>query len=185
MKQFRVYLYGRRFLLCTDHNPLVWLRSCREPKGRLARWVLELEEYDYEMKYQPGTSIPHADALSRTPCTVAATQLQPLWSEQEIVNSQRDDPDIKMVLDHLRLQLSQHQPNTPKTVRHLLRQRDHLQLDPASGILYCLFDTKGKRLKQLLLPKKLVPEVLSLAYDHVCSGHLGVTRTVEYSTGWV
>ncbi|MDD9818054.1 MAG: RNase H-like domain-containing protein, partial [Gammaproteobacteria bacterium] len=179
VKQFRVYLYGRRFLLCTDHNPLVWLRSCREPKGRLARWVLELEEYDYEMKYQPGTSIPHADALSRTPCTVAATQLQPLWSEQEIVNSQRDDPDIKMVLDHLRLQLSQHQPNTPKTVRHLLRQRDHLQLDPASGILYCLFDTKGKRLKQLLLPKKLVPEVLSLAHDHVCSGHLGVTRTVE------
>jgi len=116
VKQFRVYLYGRRFLLCTDHNPLVWLRSCQEPKGRLARWVLELEEYDYEMKYQPGTSIPHADALSRTPCTVAAMQLQPLWSEQEIVNFQGDDPDIKMVLDHLRIQLSQHQLNTPETV---------------------------------------------------------------------
>ena len=118
-----------------------------------------------------------ADALSRPPCTVAATQLQSLWSEEDIRNSQKNDPDIKMVLDHLRLKQSQ--PSTPKTVKHLLRQRHRLHLDPATGILYCLFDTKGKQLKQLLLPKKLVPEVLSLAHDHVCSGHLGTTRTVE------
>lgn len=62
VEQFKVYLYGRQFELCTDYNPLVWLRSCHEPKGRLMRWILTLEEYDYQMCYRPGKSIPHFDA---------------------------------------------------------------------------------------------------------------------------
>ena len=30
---FRLYLYGRKFKACTDHDLLKWLQSFQEPEG--------------------------------------------------------------------------------------------------------------------------------------------------------
>jgi RNase H-like domain found in reverse transcriptase/Reverse transcriptase (RNA-dependent DNA polymerase)/Integrase zinc binding domain/Integrase core domain len=65
VKHFRPYLYGRKFKLVTDHRPLTWLFSIKDPGSRLARWRLKLEEYDYEIIYKPGRINKNADALSR------------------------------------------------------------------------------------------------------------------------
>ncbi|KAL6417636.1 hypothetical protein ACFW04_012606 [Cataglyphis niger] len=64
---FRPYLYGRRFELVTDHKPLVWLHSVKDPTSRLVRWRLKLAEYEYEVKYKAGRTNVNADALSRNP----------------------------------------------------------------------------------------------------------------------
>lgn len=65
VKHFRPYLFGRRFKLVTDHKPLQWLFSVKDPGSRLSRWRLQLEEYDYEIIYKPGKKNGNADALSR------------------------------------------------------------------------------------------------------------------------
>ena len=65
VKHFRPYLFGRRFTLITDHRPLTWLFSIKDPGSRLARWRLKLEEYDYKIEYKAGKSNKNADALSR------------------------------------------------------------------------------------------------------------------------
>ncbi|XP_072152686.1 uncharacterized protein [Bemisia tabaci] len=65
VKSFRAYLYGRRFILYTDHRPLVWLFSMKEPNSKIIRWRLQLEEYDFEIRYKPGRLNINADALSR------------------------------------------------------------------------------------------------------------------------
>lgn len=69
VKHFRPYLYGRKFKLITDHRPLTWLFSIKDPGSRLARWRLKLEEYDYEIIYKPGKVNKNADALSRIKVT--------------------------------------------------------------------------------------------------------------------
>lgn len=63
-KHFRPYLYGNKFIICTDHKPLTWLFSLKEHNSRLMRWKLKLEEYNYEIKYTKGKS-NQADTLSR------------------------------------------------------------------------------------------------------------------------
>ena len=64
---FRPYLYGQKFTLITDHKPLVWLHSVKDPTSRLVRWRLKLAEYEYEVIYKAGKKNANADALSRNP----------------------------------------------------------------------------------------------------------------------
>lgn len=65
VKQFRPYIYGRRFTVVTDHKPLTWIFRVNDPSSRLLKWRLKLEEYDYEVIYKQGKLNSNADALSR------------------------------------------------------------------------------------------------------------------------
>ena len=65
IRNFRTYLSHKKFLVITDHHALEWLRSNRQETGRLARWSLFLQGFNFEVKYKPGKQIPHADSLSR------------------------------------------------------------------------------------------------------------------------
>jgi hypothetical protein len=51
----------------TDHSALVWQMSLRDPKHRLARWILEFQSFDFDVEHASGNGsimvIP--DALSR------------------------------------------------------------------------------------------------------------------------
>lgn len=64
-KHFRPYLYGNKFTIYTDHRPLAWLNSIKEPNSKLTRWKLRLEEFDYNIVYKNGKQNSNADALSR------------------------------------------------------------------------------------------------------------------------
>ncbi|KAK7481822.1 hypothetical protein BaRGS_00026969 [Batillaria attramentaria] len=62
---FRQYLLGRHFLIESDHQPLSWLSQVKDTNRKLLRWSLELQEFDYEVKYVRGEANVLADALSR------------------------------------------------------------------------------------------------------------------------
>ena len=65
VRHWHVYLAGVQFVLKSDHNPLVYLRSQKDPRGKFARWISELEEYDYVVDYFPGPDNVVADPFSR------------------------------------------------------------------------------------------------------------------------
>jgi hypothetical protein len=65
VKRFRCYLMGNKFTVTTDHNPLQYLSSLKDPHGRLARWTMLLQEFDFEVKYKAGKLNGNADCLSR------------------------------------------------------------------------------------------------------------------------
>lgn len=62
---FRPYLFGRKFIIYTDHRPLQWLFSIKEPNSKFTRWKVKLSEYDFEIIYKQGSVNKNADALSR------------------------------------------------------------------------------------------------------------------------
>jgi RNase H-like domain found in reverse transcriptase/Reverse transcriptase (RNA-dependent DNA polymerase) len=65
LKHYRPYLYGRHFIVHTDHKPLVYLFSQIDPSSRLCKFKTALMGYDFEIKYVKGQNNVVADALSR------------------------------------------------------------------------------------------------------------------------
>lgn len=69
---YKPYLWGRRFTVVTDHKPLLWMLSLKDPTSRLIRWQVRLSEFNFSVVYKPGKYNSNADALSRIPEHVVA-----------------------------------------------------------------------------------------------------------------
>jgi len=72
VRKLSQYLLGRRFILVTDHKPLLAIFGEKNgiPKmtaGKLQCWAVFLTGFDYEIKYIKGTDNSVADGLSRLP----------------------------------------------------------------------------------------------------------------------
>jgi transposase InsO family protein len=70
IRHFRPYLIGRHFELFTDHAALQFLNTMRldrDLSGRLARYQMFLQEYQFTARFRKGISNANADALSRHP----------------------------------------------------------------------------------------------------------------------
>ena len=54
LRHFRSYLFGKPFVVRTDHAALTLLQQFREPEGQLARWLEPLQEFSFRTEYYPG-----------------------------------------------------------------------------------------------------------------------------------
>jgi len=63
-KHFRCYLYGRKFVVKTDHPALIYLKNFGDKNAQLLRWSLKLCVLDFTVEQRVGNKIPHVDALS-------------------------------------------------------------------------------------------------------------------------
>ena len=62
---FKSYLYGRNFIIRTDHEPLVYLNHMKRVDDRLHRTLEDLAIGHYVNEYVPGKQNTVADELSR------------------------------------------------------------------------------------------------------------------------
>lgn len=74
LKKFRIYLIGVHFKVYTDCNSLKMSASKKQLIPRIARWWLQLLEYNFDIEYRPGQRMQHVDALSRNPSTPTPVQ---------------------------------------------------------------------------------------------------------------
>ena len=65
VKNWIIYLYGKKFTIITDHIALKWLMNLKDPTGRLARWAIYLEVFDLEIIHRAGRIHSNVDGLSR------------------------------------------------------------------------------------------------------------------------
>ena len=63
--RFKEYLYGGKFKVFTDSNPLTSIQTKGKTDATTQRWVAELASYDFTLIYKPGKDNTEADALSR------------------------------------------------------------------------------------------------------------------------
>lgn len=174
LQKFRPYIYGQKFRVVTDHCALCWLLSVKNPNGRLARWALQLQEFDMEVVYKSGRKHRDADALSRVPVEPAPdseTELPLMVTENvDMWSLQREDKFIKNMIDILEGKCEKPDRSTRRTAR-CFEMKD--------GILYRKKWSNNEMKLTLVLPRSLRKDVLFALHDDVTSGHLGLTKTWE------
>ena len=62
-----MYLYGKTFMLETDHQPLSFMAKAKFNNSRVMRWALSLQPYRYVVKAIKGSDNFGADYRSRCP----------------------------------------------------------------------------------------------------------------------
>ncbi len=64
---FRPYLYGTNFTLYIDHQPIKWLMTNDKLTGKLARWALIFQEYEFKVIHRPSITHQNTDTMSWRP----------------------------------------------------------------------------------------------------------------------
>lgn len=191
IQKFRPYLHGRHFTVVTDHHALCWLSTIKNLSGRLGRWIIRLQAYDFDVIYKTGKKHQDADALSRcplpptsehvtSPCQIGRTEdtssiasisSLPSANRPSVLSThQRADSYCSDIIS--RLSGASSSPNA--------RLRKQLKLFKfEDDVLYrYIFHPEGHRWVPVV-PRALRGEVLRASHDDPTSGHFGYHKTHE------
>lgn len=167
INKFRPYIEGTPFTIITDHYSLLWLNNMKEPTGRLARWAVQLQQFDYEIIHRKGKFNVVPDFLSRIPPTEEIDLLQ--TSVNQILDITLDD------LDPYYLKMQKNIARNPNKFPNW-RVKD--------GFVYKNISSKNSLQSnttswKLLVPKKHVKQILEKNHDSPTAGHFGFNKTLH------
>lgn len=152
LRRFRVYLEGIKFLIITDCNSLTQTLSKKSLNPRIARWALELENYQYSIIHRQGTSMGHVDALSRN---------------LPVGFVYADDLDVQ-------IQATQSRDQTIVKLRAFLEEKEDDNFELRDGLVYRKM--KAGHLS-LYVPSELENNIIRLIHEKI--GHLGIDKCYQ------
>lgn len=158
IEKFRPYVEGSHFTVITDHYSLVWLDHLQNPSGRLARWAVRLQQYDFTIQHRKGKDHVVPDTLSRSVPVLESIRLGDISTDKWY---------NRLVAD-----IQQHPERYPAFrlidgVPHKLVRSAYPEL--ADG------DSEWKR----IVPKEKRQELIRQCHDVATSGHLGAYKTIH------
>jgi hypothetical protein len=76
LHKFTMYIYGHKVTLNTDHKSLNFVKNYVVSSTRVARWMLQTEQWELEIQHIKGIDKALADVLSRNPPFYQSPMLQ-------------------------------------------------------------------------------------------------------------
>ena len=207
IKHYKHYLYGKKFMLRTDHGSLRWLYNFKDVQGQLARWLETLSSFDFDIHHRPGHQHKNADALSRIPsrsgaCITEVTQTKVTcasisnvfsgMSKDELSQAQRNDPDLSIIIGWK--EKSAEKPARGQVSSNSRETKGYWylwdQLEIKDGVLCRRLEGKSpsSSIYQVVVPTTLRRDVLTQAHSSMTGGHLGYTKTfkkIQRSFHWL
>lgn len=169
--KFRRYVEGGRFTLITDHACLKWLHSMKNPKNHLAKMIVNLSQYRFDVIYRKGSLNKVPDCLSRMP-----NPFEKACENEEILPFEVhsctviSDQDWDQVSDKFYVDL-----------------REKINTDPDSfpaysvvnGKIYkILGDKKGNR-TVMLVPEPFRKTLFEYYHSEPSAAHMGTRKVID------
>jgi len=183
LRKFRHHLYGEQFEVVTDHVALTWLLSLRDPKERLARWIVEMQTFNFEVLYERGDGALMAvpDALSRDTMDKDVVLCHRCLEAVNEVTEEAGGATEVLTADEMRA--AQREAYGEDGVG--LGEADCAEDE--DGVWCKVF---GKEDVRVVVPPALRQRIVSIVHGSRASGHWGVLRTAAkirsryYWPGW-
>jgi transposase len=168
VEKFRPYVEGTHFTVITDHSSLKWLRSLKNPTGRLCRWIFRLDQFDFETVHRKGKLMAVADCLSRAPYNNVDQQDEIKLDVVDML----PPPDVTLSTDPWYQQLKQ-----------------KITLNPAAYPSFSVTDDKIYKTvtdrvtnvleRRLVVPTDLRQLVIQQCHSTVAAAHMGFNKTLD------
>ena len=201
-EKFRPFIECTKFTVVTDHKALTWLTTMKDPKGRLARWALRMQGFNYEIGYRPGALNHVPDMLSRNPVNLNDDDFLPevfeineleeislnkfplfeAFKREHLVAAQKDDTQLSELRSFMLTGvINQALVNIDK--QHIIQMaKNAFEMEDGLLVRYCnpfneLSFMDELNYERIIIPAKLRNLVCRRLHDDPTSGHLGADIT--------
>lgn len=154
VKKFRPFLEGYDFVIITDHSSLQWLMQQRDLSGRLARWSLKLQGFNFKIEHRKGKDNVVPDTLSRT---------------------YSDDVD-EISLEDAAFTSPQYLELVKKVEK--LSDKSNLLVKNGKVFIKAVNNVKDPKFR-LYVPQELITDLMISNHDSPSAAHLGIEKTHE------
>ncbi|XP_041362100.1 uncharacterized protein K02A2.6-like [Gigantopelta aegis] len=172
-ERFHTYIYGKRFIVESDHKPLemIHLKNLAAAPQRLQRLFLRIQPYDMRITYRPGKDMLIADGLSRLPSRDASiidldVQVGLVqFSSQKLQSIHEEtckDDELQLLKEIILEGWPETQRQIPSNMKSYWPFRDELVID--NGIIL-----KGDR---VIIPTSMQTEILNKIHE----AHQGIQK---------
>ena len=197
ISKFRNYLYGRKFVIETDHHALCYLMKMKDPNGRLCRWSILLQGYDFDIYYNAGANHADADCLSRFPQPASFRDLDIEYLEDSVLqpsvlaftgveNIPRQWGDAESTDTETELpNLAEEQRADPHlsaiiaTIEGPVEHENQNHYVLYNNVLYRRSQNSEKVNYALCVPQNRIKDVLTVHHDCTTAGHVGRNKTYD------
>ncbi|GBO99559.1 Retrovirus-related Pol polyprotein from transposon 17.6 [Eumeta japonica] len=166
VKKFRPYIELMPFTIVTDHASLKWLMTLKDLSGRLARWSLQLQAFDFEIEHRKGSENIVADMLSRS------------QDEENVVET----INIEDLFDFETTEFQSEE--YLDLIKHISENKERLpdlKIDDGFVFKRTNFDRSEDATHswKLWVPASITSALIEKAHNSLTSAHGGTAKTIE------
>ena len=174
-KRFHTYVYASEFTIESDHKPLETInkKNITAAPPRLQRMLLEIQGYDFQIKYKPGKEVMLADGLSRLPNKMKSKEINldikiqyVQFTDDKMSELKREssrDPTISALREVIVEGWPRQRKELPEPLQQFWPFRDEMSVVDALVV-------KGER---IFIPTSMRESILNRLH----SSHQGVEKT--------
>ncbi|GBG74706.1 hypothetical protein CBR_g19111 [Chara braunii] len=159
ISHFRAYLYGRKFTLVTDHEPLLAVKKSKDYSGMIGRWATVLQSMDFDIRHRKHERHGNADGLTRL------HRPEKVPRNEEVIPWNEPEQEIRPRYGQVEI-LSKHEVNGHYRVPHVDRESgaaDHTGLEDKRGRRFLFGSVRPGR--RPLIAQELIAPIVQLADD--------------------
>jgi hypothetical protein len=173
VQKFRHYLLGYPFVFHVDHDALKYMVNKPQLSGRIARWVLLLQEFEFTVEVRPGKKHGNADHLSRLTEAEGTESVNDALPDAQLFSVDVITNQYKDIIQYLTSQEFPPEFSTSRK-RNLIEQCAPFTM--LGSVLYKL--GKDGVLRRCIFESE-VENILQGCHADVCGGHFAGDSTAR------